>query len=95
MKAWIRLAISTDLSGRAAALRVPLLVVLSSRSWPVGEAWRACADTLGYAAVPGATPVRIEGTGHFVMLDRPPLLADAIRRFERSMAPPVIAANVR
>jgi pimeloyl-ACP methyl ester carboxylesterase len=92
MKSWIRLAITTDLSGRVAALKAPLLVVLSSRSWPVGEDWRTCADTLGYAAVPGATPVRVERTGHFVMLDRPPLLADVIRRFEHGMAPPPFAA---
>ena len=95
MKTWIRLAITTDLSRRVAALRAPLLVVLSSRSWPDGETWRTCADTLGYAAVPGATPVRIERTGHFVMLDRAPLLADVIRRFEHGMAPQAFAAVAR
>lgn len=95
MKTWIRLAITTDLSRRVGALKAPLLVVLSSRSWPEGEDWRACADTLGYAAVPGATPVRVERTGHFVMLDRPPLLADVIRRFEHGMAPPAFAAIAR
>jgi len=95
MKTWIRLAITTDLSRRVGALKAPLLVVLSSRSWPDGEDWRACADTLGYAAVPGATPVRVERTGHFVMLDRPPLLADVIRRFEHGMAPPAFAALAR
>ena len=95
MKTWIRLAITTDLSRRVAALRAPLLVVLSSRSWPDGETWRTCADTLGYAAVPGATPVRIERTGHFVMLDRAPLLADVIRRFEHGMAPQAFAAAAR
>jgi pimeloyl-ACP methyl ester carboxylesterase len=95
MKTWIRLATTTDLSGHVAALRAPLLVVLSSRSWPDGEAWRTCADTLGYAAVPGATPVRIERTGHFVMLDRAPLLADVIRRFEHDLAPPAFAVLAR
>ncbi len=29
------------------------------------------------------TPVRIERTGHFVMLDRPQLLAEVVRRFSR------------
>ena len=95
MKMWIRLAITTDLSRHVAALRAPLLVVLSSRSWPEGETWSTCADTLGYAEVPGATPVRIERTGHFVMLDRAQLLADVIRRFEHDMAPQAFAAVAR
>ncbi len=92
MKAWIRLAVSTDLSDRAAALRVPLLVVLSDRSWPDREPWRACADSLGYAGDRGALAVRVDGTGHFVMLDRPALLAQIIRRFERATG---AAASVR
>jgi pimeloyl-ACP methyl ester carboxylesterase len=91
MKTWIRIAVSTDLSHDVAALRTPLLVVLSARSWPDGEAWTACADTLGYGAVRGATPVRVERTGHFVMLDRPPLVAGVIRNFERGSAPQVVA----
>jgi pimeloyl-ACP methyl ester carboxylesterase len=95
MKAWIRLAVTTDISRRAASLQSPLLVVLSSRSWPDGEDWRACADTLGYGAIPVATPVRLEDTGHFVMLDRPLQLADVIRRFERGTTPPVFAASTR
>jgi len=95
MKMWIRLAITTDLSRHVAALRAPLLVVLSSRSWPEGETWSTCADTLGYAAVPGATAVRMEHTGHFVMLDRASLLAEVIRRFEHDMAPQAFAAVAR
>ena len=94
MKAWIRLAITTDLSRRITALRAPLLVVLSTRSWPEGEAWGTCADTLGYTAVPAATPVRIERTGHFVMLDRPALLAEVIRHFEHGARPQVITADI-
>ena len=91
MKRWIRLAVTADLSGRAAALRVPLLVVLSDRSWPDGEPWQACADTLGYAGAHDVTPVRVPGVGHFVMLDRPALLAGMIRRFANQTSPPVMA----
>ncbi len=81
MKDWIRLAVTEDLSRQIEHLSVPLLVVLSSRSWPDSESWRDCAAELGYARAPGAVPVRMEHTGHFVMLDRPQALADLVRRF--------------
>ena len=84
VKAWIRLASTTDLSGAVARLRVPTLVVLGERSWPEGERWTSCADTLGYGKAPGVTPMRMSGVGHFLMLDRPHDLADAIRRFTRT-----------
>jgi pimeloyl-ACP methyl ester carboxylesterase len=62
---------------------VPLLVVLSERSWPDSERWQDCGRILGYANAPAVTPVRVPGTGHFVMLDQPHLLAGMIRRFAR------------
>jgi len=37
--------------------------------------------------------VRVPGVGHFVMLDRPALLASLIRRFEHAANPPVVAAR--
>ena len=95
MKAWIRLAITTDLSQSIEALHAPLLVVLSTRSWPAGEPWSACADTLGYAAVPGARAARVEQTGHFVMLDRPAELAGLVRRFEHDAGSPMMASLAR
>ena len=39
------------------------------------------AEALGYMRVPGLEAVRIEDSGHFVMLDRPAELAEAIERF--------------
>ena len=93
IKTWIRFAVTTDLSGRAGELRMPLLVVLSDRSWPAGESWVACADTLGYGRAHSVTSVRVPGTGHFIMLDRPALLADMIRRFERGAGAPVVAVR--
>ncbi|MBI5169753.1 MAG: alpha/beta hydrolase [Candidatus Eisenbacteria bacterium] len=95
MRTWVRLAMTTDLSGRARELRVPLLVVLSERSWPEDELWPACADSLGYAGLASAEPVRLEGTGHFVMLDRPQALAGAIRRFARGGLPELALAGAR
>jgi len=94
MKAWIRLAVTADLSAAVAALRVPTLAVFSERSWPASEDWPACAETLGYARLRGVTPVRVERVGHFVMLDRPALLAGIIRRFERGLRAPSLAAVV-
>jgi len=93
MRAWIRLAVSADLSARMDKLEVPVLAVVSERTWPVGESWAACADTLGYARVPQTTPIRVANAGHFIMLDRPRLLADAIRRFARLPQPSVVAAR--
>jgi pimeloyl-ACP methyl ester carboxylesterase len=81
IKQWIRLALSADLSLAAARLEPPVLAVLAERSWPAGEPWRVTANALGYTQVPGIDGVRIEDCGHFVMLDRPAALAEAIESF--------------
>jgi pimeloyl-ACP methyl ester carboxylesterase len=81
VKPWIRLAFATDLSAHVARLQCPLLVVLAPRSWPKGEPWVETAAVLGYGAVPRVRAVRVEGCGHFVMLDRPDELARLIARF--------------
>jgi pimeloyl-ACP methyl ester carboxylesterase len=39
------------------------------------------------------TPLRIPGCGHFIMLDRPAVLANAIRRFARGVQAPVVAVR--
>lgn len=78
---WLDDALHEDLALRAAALRVPVLVVLSPRSWPENESWTVTAESLGYARVAGVTPVRIEKSGHFVMLDRPAQLEATIREW--------------
>ncbi len=81
VKRWIRLAFTADLSGRVARLRCPLLVVLAPRSWPKGEPWVETAAALGYGAAPRERAVRLDGCGHFLMLDRPDELARLIERF--------------
>ena len=78
---WIRLAVTSDLSGRAAALRAPVLAVFAERSWPRGEPWPVTSEALGLARVPGLEPMRMADCGHFVMLDHPVELAAAIERF--------------
>ena len=81
VRRWIRLAWTTDLSGRAGALRVPVLAVLAERSWGAGEAWPEVARALGLDRVPRLRAARLTGCGHFVMLDRPRELAALIERF--------------
>ncbi len=76
---WLRDVLDEDLAAPAARLRVPVLVVLADRSWPRGEPWRATADSLGYSGVARLSAVRIENSGHFVMLDRPIELEAALR----------------
>lgn len=83
MKEWIRLALTADLSRDIGRLQVPMLVVLSARSWADSESWHTCGEALGYEEAAGVQPVRLENTGHFVMLDRPGLLAGLVRRFAR------------
>jgi pimeloyl-ACP methyl ester carboxylesterase len=81
IKRWIRLALTADLSAEVARLHAPMLAVLAARSWPHGEPWRVTAAALGYTRVPALSRMRIEGCGHFVMLDRPAELAQAIEQF--------------
>ena len=80
MKPWIRLALTADLSADAGELHLPVIAAFSDRSWPRDEAWAACAKELGYERIPQVEPVRFEGCGHFVMLDRPTDVARLIAR---------------
>src|SRR5262245_8636698 len=85
MRAWIPVALSSDLSDEAAGLAMPVLAVLAPRSWEASETWEHAAKALGYARIPRLRGMRIENCGHFVMLDRPKRLADAVRRFSASV----------
>lgn len=80
MRPWIRLALTTDLSNDVAYLPMPVTAVLAPRSWPEGEPWGDAARALGCARIPRLEGVRVEGCGHFIMLDRPDTLAAIIAR---------------
>jgi 3-oxoadipate enol-lactonase/4-carboxymuconolactone decarboxylase len=84
MRAWIPVALGADLSNEVAALRMPVLAVLAARSWEHGEPWVRAARILGYARIANLRGQRIDGCGHFVMLDQPRELAAAVRRFAAS-----------
>ena len=85
LRAWIPVALTTDLTNEAARLAMPVLAVLAPRSWEADETWEHAAKALGYARIPRLRGMRIENCGHFVMLDRPRRLAEAIRRFSSNV----------
>ncbi|HXJ71095.1 MAG TPA: alpha/beta fold hydrolase [Verrucomicrobiae bacterium] len=85
LRAWIPVALHTDLTSEAAGLAMPVLAVLAPRSWEAEETWEHAAKALGYARIPRLRGVRIENCGHFIMLDRPRRLAEAIRRFSSNV----------
>ncbi len=91
MKAWIRLALGTDLSDRAAGIECPVTAVLAPRSWPEQEAWSTTSGILGYDAIPDVHAQRIPDCGHFVMLDQSAALATVIARAAHPRVPPVVA----
>ena len=81
LKPWLRLSLLAEVSLRMRHLKPPLLAIFSDRMWPVERTWSEVAEPLGYPATPGTRPVRIEGTGHFLMLDRPEEIARIIQHF--------------
>jgi pimeloyl-ACP methyl ester carboxylesterase len=86
MRAWIEMSLRNDLSDAAGALWMPVLAVLSDRSWADTESWADVAAALGYTEVPRIRGARVKDSGHFVMLDHPEQVAKLIARFARHPA---------
>jgi pimeloyl-ACP methyl ester carboxylesterase len=78
LRAWIEIALETDLSLEASRLHVPVHVVLADRNWARGMTWPVVAVEMGYERVNRVTAERLDRCGHFVMLDRPAELARTI-----------------
>ena len=78
---WLSLELFADVSLRMRHLRAPLLAVFSDRMWPADRTWDQAAKALGYPDSPNAKGVRVEGCGHFPMLDRPEELSRLIGHF--------------
>ncbi|HTM58019.1 MAG TPA: alpha/beta fold hydrolase [Candidatus Udaeobacter sp.] len=93
MRRWVRMALTTDLAPRGGSLHMPVLAVMAERSWAIGQPWPAARDAMGYQRIPNLTPLRIEHCGHFIMLDRPEDLAEAIERFAAGSVEKAIAAR--
>jgi len=71
----------------------PLLAVFGEHSWPREREWGATANALGYGEAPNVKRARIEGCGHFVMLDRPGELARIIERFAKDSGRAAVAVR--
>lgn len=93
VKPWIRLAWMADLSGMMKKLQPRLLAVLAPHSWTVEETWVQASEALGYSQVPRVRGVRVEGCGHFIMIDRPEQLAEIIARFAANPESDVVAGR--
>jgi pimeloyl-ACP methyl ester carboxylesterase len=91
MRAWIPVALTTDLSQDAKDLAVPVLAMLAPHSWERAETWEHAAGALGYQGIPHLEGERVEDCGHFVMLDQPHVVARAIRRMTAGTARPSLA----
>lgn len=91
MRAWIPVALTTDLSHDAPALSMPALALLAPHSWERGETWEHAATALGYEGIAKIEGERVENCGHFVMLDQPQAVARAIRRMTSGAAQPALA----
>ena len=91
VRRWIRLAWTADLSERADELQMPVLAVVSERTWSEHEPWTQARMELGYRKLFAVRPVRFDGCGHFIMLDRPDDLAHEIARFAANPAGAPIA----
>ncbi len=93
MRAWLPVALSTDLSIEVAALSMPVLAILAPHSWERGETWEHAARALGYQRIPRLEGERVEDCGHFIMLDQPRVLARAIRRIAAATGEPAVALH--
>jgi pimeloyl-ACP methyl ester carboxylesterase len=78
---WLKLELFADVSLRMRHLRAPLLAVFSDRMWPADRTWEDAAKQLGYPGTMNARGARVEGCGHFPMLDRPEELSRLIGHF--------------
>jgi pimeloyl-ACP methyl ester carboxylesterase len=86
LRPWLQLELYADVSLRMRHLKAPLLAVFSERLWPASKSWDEAAKTLGYAGAPTAKGTRLDGCGHFPMLDRPEDLSRIIERFAADSA---------
>ena len=93
IKPWLRLELFADVSLRMRHLLPPLLAVFSERSWPREESWSATARRRGYSEAPNPKTQRIEGCGHFLILDRPRELSRIIEEFAADSSRGPVAAR--
>ena len=93
LRPWLQLELFADVSLRMRHLPAPLLAVFSERMWAEGRSWEETAKARGYSEAPTANGVRVEGCGHFPMLDRPDELSRIIDQFARDPSKGPIAGE--
>jgi len=81
LKPWLQLELFADVSLRMRHLKAPLLALFSEHMWAADRTWEQAAKPLGYAGTPNAKSVRVDGCGHFPMLDHPDQLSRLIGSF--------------
>jgi pimeloyl-ACP methyl ester carboxylesterase len=85
MKAYIRQMLYVDESGAAKSLRLPLMYVVSSTTWPDTASWHSVAKLRGWDEVTNAQPKRIGNSGYLIMADQPDSLAAVISDFAKQV----------
>jgi pimeloyl-ACP methyl ester carboxylesterase len=85
MAGYFRDAWATDLRPRVGNLKTPVLLVTTATTWPTSESWDVARVRLGYVTKGPVTPRRILGSSHFVPLDQPDTLANAILEFTSAL----------
>ena len=93
LRPWLSLGLIADVSLRMRHLKAPLLAIFGERMWPVNQKWDSVAEPLGYPVTPNAHAARLEGTGHFPMLDQPEEIARLIRHFADDSSRGPVAAR--
>lgn len=83
IKAYMRQLLDADATGAAKSLKMPLLYVGSSKSWPDTVAWSVIAKQRGWEEVTAVKTRRIGNSGYLMMADQPDSLANAITDFAK------------
>jgi pimeloyl-ACP methyl ester carboxylesterase len=83
IKAYMRHLLYVDQTSAAASIRLPMMFVASSKTWPDTVAWNTVAKEKGWDGVPGLETRRIANSGYLMMADQPDSLAAVITEFAK------------
>lgn len=82
IKSYLREMLNMDENKSLKALRVPLALLLTERSFPRDRTWGAMSKQLGWEDSTRVVPHRIADAGYWVMKDQPDSLAAFISEFQ-------------
>lgn len=75
LAAYLRDSWRTDLRARVKNLKTPVHVIATTSTWPASQPWERAKIALGYETAGPVEGIRIGGSGHLVMRDKPDSLA--------------------